>query len=81
MTICYMFPQGVWIRPHSPSLSNKRNLATNFGESVQICCREKEKEENNGNCKDFRITRKGNNGSAQAVLVTQAALNVAYYKR
>ena len=53
-----VFLQCTWIEPHSSSLTNVENLTSNFGQSVQICCREKEKEENNDNCKAFCVTRK-----------------------
>ena len=46
------------IKPHSSSLTNVENSATDFCQSVQIFCREEQKEENNGNCKAFCITRK-----------------------
>ena len=36
------------------------NHRKNFCHSVQICCREKEKVEYNGNCKVFPVTCKGN---------------------
>ena len=52
-----IFLQCVWIKPHSSSLTNEENLTRSFGQFVQISCREK-KEENNGNCKAFCVTRK-----------------------
>ena len=52
------FLQCVRIKPHSFSLTNVENSTSNFRQSVKICCREKEKEENNGNCKAFCVTRK-----------------------
>ena len=54
------FLQCVWIKPHWSSLTNEENLTSNFGQSVQICCREKKKEEKNGNCLVFCVTRKSN---------------------
>ena len=48
-------------KPHSSSLTNEENLTNNFGQSVQIFCREKEKEGNNGNSKAFCVTCKFNN--------------------
>ena len=50
-----MFLQCVWIKPHSSSLINLENLKSNFGQSVQNCCREEQKEENNGHCKAFCV--------------------------
>ena len=56
-----MFLQYVWIKPHSSSLANEENLTSNFCQFFQICCGEKEREENNGNCKPFYVTRKCKN--------------------
>ena len=53
--------QYVWIKPHSSSLTNEENLTSNFCQSFQICCGEKGREENNGNCKAFYVTRKCKN--------------------
>ena len=33
----------VWIKPHSPSLTNIENSTSNFCQSVKICCREKKR--------------------------------------
>ena len=55
------FLQRVRIKPHLSSLRSVENSRNNFRQSVQICCREKEKEENDGNCKAFCVTRKHNN--------------------
>ena len=54
------FLQWVQIKPHPSSLTNIENSTSNFCQSVQICCREKGKEENNGNCKAFCVTHKCN---------------------
>ena len=44
MNICHvMFFQCAWIKLHSSSLTNVENLTTNFGQSIQIYFREKEK--------------------------------------
>ena len=43
------------------SLTNVDSLTSNFRQSVQICCGEKEREENNGNCKAFSVAHKRNN--------------------
>ena len=64
--IIYLLLYGLHDRtfnPHSSSLTNEEDLANIFGQSVQICCGEKEKEENNGNCKVFCVTRKLNKKS------------------
>ena len=61
INICHlMFLQCVWIQLHLSSLTNIENLTRKFGQSVQICCRENEKEENNGNSKAFYVTYKLN---------------------
>ena len=52
------FVQCVRIEPHSSSLTNVENSSSNFRQSVQICCRGEQKEEGNGNCKAFCVTRK-----------------------
>ena len=49
------------LRPGSSNLTNLENSTRNFCQSVQTCCREEQKEENNGNCKAFYVTRKCNN--------------------
>ena len=49
--------QCVSIMVHSSNLKNVENLTRNFRQSFQIYCREREKEENNGNCKAFCVTR------------------------
>ena len=54
------FLQCVWNKPHSSSLTNVESLTSNFVYSVQICRREKEKEENNGSCKVLCVTSKRN---------------------
>ena len=46
---------------HWPSLINLENLTSYFGQSIQIFCSEKEKEENNGNHKAFCVTCKRKN--------------------
>ena len=46
------------MKSHLSSSTNVENFTSNFGQSVQICCREKEKEENNGNCKAFSVIHK-----------------------
>ena len=57
--ICHItFLKCVRIDSHSPSLTNVENSTSNFRQSVQICCREEQKEENNGNWKAFGVTRK-----------------------
>ena len=65
------FFQCVWIKPHSSNLTNVESLTSNFGQSVQICCREKEKEENNSNCKAFCVTRKRKKKSSIRVELIQ----------
>ena len=55
------FLQFVWIKPHSSSLTNLENSTSSFSQSVQIFCREEQKEENNGDCKAFCVTRKRSN--------------------
>ena len=46
---------------HSSSLKNVENSTSNFRLSVQICCREEQKKENNGNFrKAFCVTHKHN---------------------
>ena len=49
------------LRPCSSNLTNLENSTSNFCQSVQICCREEQKEENNGYWKAFYVTRKCNN--------------------
>ena len=44
-----------WIKRHLSSLTNVENLTCKFAHSVQICCREKEKEETNRNFKAFCV--------------------------
>ena len=62
INICHItFLRCVRIDPHSASLTNVENLTGNFCQSVQICFREEQREENNGNCKAFCVTRKRNN--------------------
>ena len=56
---CRKFDKQVW--SVSPDLLHIENLTSKFGQSLQICCREKEKEENNGNCKAFCVTHKRKN--------------------
>ena len=63
------FFQCVWIKPHSSNLTNVESLTSNFGQSVQICCREKE--ENNSNCKAFCVTRKRKKKSSIRVELIQ----------
>ena len=46
-----IFLQCVQIKPYSSSLTNGENLTSNFRQSFQICCGEKEREKNTGNCK------------------------------
>ena len=58
---CVTFLQWVWIKPHSSGLTNVEHFTSNFCQFIQICCREKEKEENKGNCKAFSVTRKRKN--------------------
>ena len=58
---CVTFLQCVWIKPNSSGLTNVENVTSNFRQFIQICCREKEKEENRGNCKAFCVTRKRKN--------------------
>ena len=53
-----MFLQCVRIEPHSSGLTNVEKSTSNFRQSVQICCREEQREENNGNCKAFCVIRK-----------------------
>ena len=45
----------VWIKRHLSSLTNVENLTRKLGHSDQICCREKGKEETNGNFKAFCV--------------------------
>ena len=47
--------QYVRITLNLSSLTNMKKFTSNFRQSVQICCREKEREENNGNCKAFSL--------------------------
>ena len=73
--VCYVFTNEIqiginiyhktllqWVRfkPHSSILTNVESLTSNIRQSFQICRREKEKEENNGNDKAFCVTRKRN---------------------
>ena len=61
INICYItFLQCVRIKPQSPSLTNAENSTSNFHQSIQISCRGKEREENNGSYKAFCVTRKRN---------------------
>ena len=55
-----MLLQCLEIRPHLSSLTNVENSINNFCQSVQTWCRKEEREENNGNCKTFCVTRKRN---------------------
>ena len=56
--ICHLtFLQCVGIKPHLCSLTNVENSTNKFRQSVQFYCKE-QREENNGNCKAFCITRK-----------------------
>ena len=53
------FHQCFRIKPHSSSLKNVKNSTNNFRPSVRPdLCREEQREENSGNCKNFRVTRK-----------------------
>ena len=62
INICHItFLWYVWTNPNSSSLTNVENSTSKFCPSVQVCCGEKEREENNGNCKPFSVTRKCNN--------------------
>ena len=59
INICHLtFLQCVWIKPHSFSLPNLESSESSFRQSVHICCSEEQKEENDGNCKAFCVTRK-----------------------
>ena len=61
INICHIkFFQCVRFKPRSSSSTNVENSTSNFRQSVQICCREAQKEENNGNCQAFCVTRKRN---------------------
>ena len=61
INICHLtFLQCLQIKPHFSSLTNVENQTSNFCQSVQICRGEKEREENNGNCKAFCVIRKRN---------------------
>ena len=61
INICHKtFHQCVRIKPHLSNLANVENSTSNFRQSVQICCGEKGREENNSNCKAFGVTRKRN---------------------
>ena len=52
INICRIkFLQCVRINPHSSSLTDEEHSTRNFLQSVQISCGEKEREENNDNCK------------------------------
>ena len=55
--------QCVWIGPHSSSLTNVENWTSHFRQSVQIWCREEQREENSGKWKAFCVTHKHNNAS------------------
>ena len=52
--------QYVWIKPHLSGLTDVKNYTSNFDQSIQVWCREKEKEENNENCQAFCVIRKRN---------------------
>ena len=54
------FLQCVRIEPHSSGLIKVKKSISNYRQSVQISCRDEEKEENKGNCKAFCVTRKLN---------------------
>ena len=57
--ICHItFSQCARIESHSSGLTNVENSTSQFCQSVHICCGEKEREENNGNCKAFCVRRK-----------------------
>ena len=47
-------------KPHLSSVTNVENLTRNFRQLIEICCREKEKEKNNGDCKAICVKRKLN---------------------
>ena len=54
INICHItFLQRVRIKSQPSSLTNVENSKSNFPQSVQICCGEKERGENNGNYKTF----------------------------
>ena len=55
------FLECVRINPHSSSFTNVGNSTSNFLPSVQISCGEKEREENNGNCKAFALHENAKN--------------------
>ena len=55
------FLQCVWTKPNLFSSSNVENLTSNFCQSIQICCREKEKDEINVNCRAFCVILKRKN--------------------
>ena len=55
------FFQCIRTEPHSSILRNVENSTSNFRRSVQICRREEQREENNGNCKGFFVIHKRNN--------------------
>ena len=58
INICHvMFLRCVLIKTHSSSLTNLESSTSSFCQSVKICCREEQREENNGNCKAFCVTR------------------------
>ena len=50
--------QCVRIKPSWSSVTNEENSTINFCQSVQISCREEERQENNSNYKTFCLTRK-----------------------
>ena len=69
-----MFLRCVRIEPHSSGLTNVENSTRKFHQSVQNCCREEQREENNGNCKAFCVIRKRN----IRVLATDTDLSMKY---
>ena len=69
------FYRFIWIKPHSPSLTNLERLRSIFCQSVQICSREGQREENNGNGKGFCVTRKQNDGNRKAFCVIRKRKN------
>ena len=45
------------MKPHSSSLTSLENFKSNFGQSVQVCCRDEQNEEND-NLEVFCVRRK-----------------------
>ena len=66
INICHItFLWYVWTNPNSSSLTNVENSTSKFCPSVQVCCGEKEREENNGNCKASCVTQTQQSGASQ----------------